>query len=55
MTWNSALQDIEYNPQRNTAYWQTRPVAVLKRTLEIGMLLLSMPLAKLDSHGPQYT
>ena len=31
------LQDIEYDPRRNSEYWQTRPVAVLKRSLEIGM------------------
>lgn len=33
------LQDIEYDPRRNSEYWQTRPVAVLKRSLEIGMQL----------------
>lgn len=31
------LQDVEYDPRRNSEYWQTRPVAVLKRSLEIGM------------------
>ena len=31
-------QEVEYDPRRNSDYWQTRPIAVLKRSLEIGAL-----------------
>ena len=36
-------QDVEYNQERNSAYWNMRPVLVLTRTLEIGRAT-AMPL-----------
>ena len=33
------LQDVEYDAQRNAAFWETRPVLVVRRTAEIGEAL----------------
>ena len=51
-----AIQDTEYNHASNAAYWETRPVLVTKRTLEIGMrcplsvLSIIVALSQLHNH-----
>lgn len=36
------LQEKEYNPDRNGAFWSTRPVLVTKRAISVGELALDV-------------
>ena len=46
------VQEIDYDPDRNSAFWSQRPVLVLTRTLQIGGAAYTCMSLRSPPHSP---